>query len=90
MSCYMTSEIKAAVALHRDGVMIKDIASALGRNRDAVAKMLNYGGIKRGLGRPARRRPIDALCPDQTAMEQEAKLGTAMLLDAILRAGVRP
>lgn len=90
MSGYMMSEIRTAVALHRDGVMIKDIASTIGRNRDAVAKMLDRAGVKRGLGRPARPPAEKDYCPDQRAMESEARLGSTMLLEALIGSGVRP
>ena len=96
MSGYMMSEIRAAVALHRDGVYVKDIAESLGRSPGIVTQMLKYGGCAPSKGpRPSQRTaetratPID-VCPSKFAMDQDAKVGSAMLLEAIMRAGVRP
>lgn len=96
MSGYMMSEIKAAVALHRDGVYVKDIAQSLGRSPGVVTQMLKYGGCAPSKGpRPTQRtaelraRPID-VCREKAAQDHDAATGSAMLLEAIMRAGVRP
>lgn len=97
MSGYMMSEIRTAVSLYGDGAMVKDIAENLGRSRHAVRSMLNYAGIKRPPGaRPKKREAVQprhdpiGVCPAKAAMDRDAFSGSAMLLEAIQAAGVRP
>ena len=89
MNAWTISDLNRAKAMAVDGKTAQQIGTEIGRTAHAVRFMLRANGVRLQLG----RRKLD---PDrdpwahQDSVNAEIASGSRQLLEAILRAGVRP
>lgn len=85
MNAWTIAEVSRAKALHDKGLTVGQIGLELNRTGGGVRHVLRANGVKLRVGRPSGS-PRDPFQSD----EDKIRLGTIKLLDAIVRAGVRP
>ena len=85
MNAWTIAEVNRAKALHEKGMTTGQIGIELNRSGGGVRHVLRANGVKMRLGRP-NGPPKDPFASD----EDRIRNGSMKLLDAILRAGVRP
>lgn len=88
-SAFTPDEIRAAVEMHKHGIVDKNIAAQLGRTREQVAVILSLGGVKRARPAPVAPR-IDRPCVSYEAFKRDSAAASAQLLAAIQRANLCP
>ena len=86
MNAWTVTEVNRAKALHEQGLTVAEIGIELNRGGKTVRDALNRSGVKLR----AVRRETDPWKDYDRRVRMDAVEGSNQLLEAILRAGVRP
>lgn len=83
-------EAQRAITLYKADISAAEVAGMLGRSKDTVLAILRANHVQiRRRGAPGYDR-CGEKCGSFEKMAEDARLGSQMLLAAIVRAGVRP
>jgi len=84
------ADLNRAKQMYDQGLSPTEIGAILGRSRFGVSAALKSAGVKLRTGRPKMTNPWQETDRVERVEREKIILGSAKLLQAIERAGVRP